>query len=105
MAGEETKTEPDGIQEVIEADFKTKTVRKITVTEDTKPAKFLRDCAKYARENKVKSVMVFMIDDSDHCDWIMELASDYHCALLALTLEDARDDVKAQLFGEEEVEV
>jgi translation elongation factor EF-G len=105
MVSEEIKVKSQGTQEVIEADFKEKTVRKITVTEDTAPAKFLRDCAKYAKENKIKSVMVLMIDESDHVDWIMELTSEYHAALLALTLEDAREDVKAQLFQEEEVEL
>lgn len=105
MAGEETKTESDGIQEVIEADFKEKTVRRIIVSEDTAPAKFLRSYAKYAKENQVKSVMVLTIDENDHVDWAMEIVSDHHCALLALTLEDAREDIKAQLFQEEDVEL
>lgn len=109
MAGTETEnTEApagDGINQVIETDFKEKTVRKITVTEDTKPSQLLRSCAKWAKENRVKSVMVLMIDEDDDCDWSMEVVSDLHCALMALILEDAKADIKAKLFNEEEVEV
>lgn len=103
MAGEETE-EVKG-QAVIEADFAAKTVKKITISEDTKPAKFLRDCANWAKKNKVSSVMVLMVDENDHCDWITEISTDYHAALIALTLEDAKEDVKAILFQEDEIEV
>jgi hypothetical protein len=100
----ETEAERE-TQEVIEADFKEKTVRKITVTPDTKPAKFLRDCAKYAKEAKATSVMVFLVTEDNHCDWIMEIQDDHHAALIALTLEDAREEVKAIVFGDEEYDV
>jgi len=95
MAGEET-------QEVIEADFQEKTVKKITVTEDTRPSKFLRDCAKIAKDQKIKSVMVCMVSEDNHCDWVFELGSEYHMALMALSIEYARDELKNYIFHEEE---
>lgn len=100
----ETETERPEKQEVIETDFKEKAVRKITITPDTAPAKFLRDCAKFAKENSVESVIVFMINENNHCDWISEIKDDWHAALVALTLEDVREEMKNLVFGDEEIE-
>jgi hypothetical protein len=87
-------------QQVAEVDFKARQVRNITVTPDSKPAKFLRDAATLAKKG-IKSVMVMTVSDEDHVDYKFELASEHHMALMALTLDDAKDDLKAYIFKEE----
>lgn len=99
MASEETKVE---LQEVIEADFKEKTIRKITVSEDTKPSKFFRDAAKLAKENGVRSCMAMTVDANAHIDWAFLAVEDSDLALMALALESAREDIKRKLFKEDE---
>lgn len=88
--------------EVIETDFKEKTVKKITVTPDTKPSKFLRDLAKIAKDSNVKSVMVMMVTESNHVDHQFELSSEHHMALMALAMDDAREDLKNYIFNHEQ---
>lgn len=67
--------------------------------------KFLKDCSKFAKEHGVKSVLVMMIDRDEDVDWIFHTDNDHHKALLCLTLEDARADIKADLFNEVEEDV
>lgn len=100
MAGEETNETLQ--QEVIETDFKERTVRKITVSEDTKPAKFFRDAAKLSKDTGVRSVMALTVDSKDHVDWAFQISTDADIALICLALEYARDDLKAKLFKEED---
>lgn len=97
MSSEEPSQET---QQVAEVDFKARQVRNITVTPDSKPAKFLRDAAKLAK-NGVKSVMVMTVTEDNHVDFMFELASEHHMALMALTLDDARDELKAYIFKDE----
>lgn len=88
--------------EVIETDFKERAIKSITVSPDSKPAKFLRDCAKAAKENNVKSVMVMVVTEGNFVDYNFELFSEHHMALMALTMEDAKDQLKAHIFPEAE---
>lgn len=101
MASEETKGE---LQEVIEADFKEKTVKRITVSEDTKPSKFFRDAAKLAKDAGVRSCMAMTIDANSHVDWAFQASVEGDLALMALALESAREDLKRKLFKEDEPE-
>ncbi len=66
--------------------------------------KFLRDLAKFSRQNKVKSVVVMTIDEDNYVDWVHIADSEYHLALAALCLDDIRDDLKAVIFDDEGVE-
>ena len=97
MSSEEPSQET---QQVAEVDFKSRQVRNITVTPDSKPAKFLRECAKLAKTG-VKSAMVITVTEDNHVDFLFEIASEHHMALMALTLDDARDELKAYIFKEE----
>lgn len=64
--------------------------------------KFLRDMAKFAQKDNVKSVIVMTIDGENHVDWVHVADSEHHLALAALCLDDIREDLKARIFGEEE---
>jgi hypothetical protein len=99
MVSEETKGE---LQEVIETDFKEKTVRRITVSEDTKPSKFFRDAAKIAKDAGVRSCMAMTVDANSHIDWAFQVSTDADLALMALALESAREDLKRKFFKEDE---
>jgi len=67
--------------------------------------KFLKDCAKYAKDKKVTSVLVMMIDQDEDVDWVFHTDNDHHKALMCLTLEDVRGDIKADLFNETETDI
>jgi hypothetical protein len=60
--------------------------------------KFLRDMAKFAKQNDVKSVIVLTINDENHVDWVHIADSEYHLALAALCLDDIREDLKTVIF-------
>lgn len=64
--------------------------------------KFLRDMAKFARQDKVKSVIVMTINEENHVDWVHIADSEYHLALAALCLDDIRDDLKSFIFDDNE---
>jgi hypothetical protein len=90
---------------VITVNFKEGTiVNKVQFENEGGIPKFLRDLAKFSRQNKVKSVVVMTIDEDNYVDWVHIADSEYHLALAALCLDDIRDDLKAVIFddGEEE---
>jgi hypothetical protein len=62
--------------------------------------KFLRDMAKFAKQNNVKSVVVMTINDQEHVDWVHIADTEHHLALAALCLDDIKDDLKAVIFKE-----
>lgn len=64
--------------------------------------KFLRDMAKFSKQNNVKSVVIMTINDQSHVDWVHIADSEHHLALAALCLEDIKDDLKATIFKESE---
>lgn len=64
--------------------------------------KFLRDMAKFAKQNHVKSVIVMTINDQNHVDWVQVADSEHHLALAALCLDDIREDLKAVIFKDSE---
>lgn len=66
--------------------------------------KFLRDMAKFAKQNDVKSVVVMTINEEDHVDWVHIADSEHHLALAALCLDDIKEDLKTVIFGTEEDE-
>lgn len=66
--------------------------------------KFLRDMAKFAKQNKVKSVVVMTINEDQHVDWVHIADNEHHLALASLCLEDIRDELKAEIFKDSEEE-
>lgn len=66
--------------------------------------KFLRDMAKFAKKDNVKSVVIMTINDSNHVDWVHIADSEHHLALAALCLDDIKDDLKARIFGEDDAD-
>ena len=64
--------------------------------------KFLRDMAKFAKQNNVKSVVIMTINDQEHVDWVHIADSEHHLALAALCLDDIKEDLKAVIFKETE---
>lgn len=66
--------------------------------------KFLRDMAKFAKQNNVKSVVVMTINEEDHVDWVHIADSEHHLALAALCLDDIRNDLKSAIFHDAEEE-
>jgi hypothetical protein len=63
--------------------------------------KFLRDMAKFAKQSRVKSVVVMTINDQNHVDWVHVADSEHHLALAALCLDDIREDLKDVIFRDE----
>lgn len=62
--------------------------------------KFLRDMAKFAKQNHVKSVVVLTINDEEHVDWVHIAENEHHLALAALCLDDIKEDLKTVIFKE-----
>lgn len=90
---------------VITVNFKEGTiVNKVQFESDGGIPKFLRDLAKFSKQNKVKSVIVMTIDEDNYVDWVHIADSEYHLALAALCLDDIRDDLKAVIFEDDEPE-
>ena len=63
---------------------------------------FLRDLAKFAKKDKVKSVVVMTINEENHVDWVHVADSEHHLALAALCLDDIKEDLKTRIFGDDE---
>lgn len=66
--------------------------------------KFLRDMAKFAKQNHVKSLVVMTINEENHVDWVHVAENEHHLALAALCLDDIKDDLKAVIFREDDEE-
>jgi hypothetical protein len=66
--------------------------------------KFLRDMAKFAKNTKVKSVVVLTINEEEHVDWVHIAENEHHLALAALCLDDIKEDLKAKIFRDDEEE-
>src|ERR1700722_1018188 len=66
--------------------------------------KFLRDMAKFAKQNNVKSVVIMTINDEEHVDWVHIADSEHHLALAALCLDDIKENLKAVFFKDSDEE-
>ena len=83
-------------------DIKTrKRVTDISTSENAKPAQFLNTWKKFCKDTKVCSIMIVTVDENDFVTWGFLAEDDHHRALAALTLEDLREEIKDQLFGED----
>lgn len=78
------------VESVIQADFQDKNV-----------IKFMRECAALAKRGDVRSVLIMTVTADDHVDWDWVTESEYHQALLTISLEDAKQDLKAEIFKED----
>jgi hypothetical protein len=94
---------PDEKVSVLTVNFKDgKIINKVQFEGEGGIPKFLRDMAKFAKQNHVKSVVVMTINDEDHVDWVHIADSEHHLALAALCLDDIRDDLKGVIFKDSE---
>jgi len=66
--------------------------------------KLLREMARQAQKDRVKSVIVLTITEDDHVDWVHVAENDHHLALAALCLDDLKDDLKNHIFRDMEEE-
>lgn len=66
--------------------------------------KLLRELARRAQKEKVKSVIVLTITDDDHVDWVHVADNEHHMALAALCLDDLKEDLKNHIFNDMEEE-
>lgn len=89
--------------EIIETDFKERrVVQRINLTPDAKPVQFLRDMAKLAKKDNIKSVLVLTISESNHVEWLFEVPTEHHLCLAALSLDDIKDELKQKIFQDEQ---
>ena len=96
---------PDEKVPVITVNFKDGAiVNKVQFEGEGGIPKFLRDMAKFSKQNDVKSVIILTINKDDHVDWVHIADSEHHLALAALCLDDIKEDLKAVIFkdGQEE---
>lgn len=66
--------------------------------------KLLRELARQAQKDRVKSVIVLTINEDDHVDWVHVADNEHHLALAALCLDDLKDDLKNHIFRDMEEE-
>jgi hypothetical protein len=99
---------PDAVEkgkigEVITVNFKDGAiVGKVQFDGEGGIPKFLRDMAKFAKRDKVKSVVVLTINEDQHVDWVHVADSEHHLALAALCLDDIKEELKGAIFREDE---
>lgn len=92
----------DGKMSVITVNFKEgHIVDKVQFDGEGGIPKFMRDMAKFAKKNNVKSTIILTINDQNHVDWVHIADSEHHLALAALCLDDIKDDLKSRIFAEE----
>ncbi|MBW7911256.1 MAG: hypothetical protein H3C49_08305 [Alphaproteobacteria bacterium] len=66
--------------------------------------KLLRELARKAQKDKVKSAIILTISEDDHVDWVHVADNEHHLALAALCLDDLKDDLKNHIFRDIEEE-
>jgi hypothetical protein len=97
--------QPENKVSVITVNFKDGAiVNKVQFEGEGGIPQFMRDMARFAKQNKVKSVVVMTINDEDHVDWVHIADSEHHLALAALCLDDIKEDLKSVIFNVEEEE-
>ena len=95
--------EENSVTEVIDIKTREKVVS-IPTDADTKPGSFLTTWKKFCKDTKVKTVLIMTVDENAFVTWGFLSDNDHHKALAALTLEDLREEIKDDLFGEFELE-
>jgi hypothetical protein len=86
-------------------DFKTGTCKEtLQVAHDTGIPQILRDMAQYAAKNGVEAVLVITIEAGNVCYHFGDIRTEHHAALMALYLEDIREELKNKIFNEGEDE-
>ena len=96
---------PDEKSAVITVNFKDGSIiDKVQFDGEGGIPKFLRDMAKFAKKNNVKSVVIMTINEEQHVDWVHIAENEHHLALAALCLDDIKEDLKAVIFKEDATE-
>lgn len=85
---EAEKTEKS-ITKVVKADFS-----------DSNVVRFMLDAAHLAKKADVRSAFIMTVDANGHVDWMQVYESEHHGLLLMAAMEDARADLKSEIFGE-----
>lgn len=62
--------------------------------------RFIRDIATLAKRGDVRSVFIMTVDSNSHVDWFNLFEDEHHASLIALALEDAKADIKSEIFNE-----
>ena len=95
MSADEKQSPPAASQNV---------VRLVAKSRGEGIAGLLRDLANYCEKNGVESAVIVMCSKDNDCDFTMQVTSEHHAALLALQLDDVREDLKNMAFNVEVVE-
>jgi len=83
-------------------DIKTrKKITHLTTESDVKTSQFLTTWKKFCKDTRVESIMIVTIDENNFVTWGFMSDNDYHMALAALTLEDLREEIREELFGDD----
>lgn len=93
----------DKTSEVIDIKTRKKLVS-IPTEADTKPGQFMNTWKKFCKDTNVKTIMILTVDEKSYITWGFISDNDHHKALAALTLEDLREEIKDDLFGEFELD-
>lgn len=66
--------------------------------------RFMKRWTKRLKDDKFKSVVILAIDGDNFCDWGRFTESELHSALMCITLDDVKEDFRAEIFqsGEDE---
>lgn len=83
-----SETEPDK-STVVKKDFS-----------DGDIVRFIKDVAVLAKRCDIRSVFIMTVDSLDHVNWLDMFDSEHHAALIALAMDDAKDDIKSDIFNE-----
>lgn len=84
-------------------DFKARTVRENRIVDhDTGIPQTLRSMADYAVKNNVEAVLVVTIETGNACYHYSDIRTEAQASLMALYLEDVREELKDKIFNEGE---
>jgi hypothetical protein len=84
-------------------DFKERAVKEtVTAAHDTGIPQILRSMADYAAKNGVEAVLVVTIEAGNVCYHFSDIGTEPQASLMALYLEDVREELKAKIFNEPE---
>jgi hypothetical protein len=86
---------------IASVDFREKTITKIITQEKQKGVpEFLRKMAELAAKHEVQSVVIVTVEKGDAVDHYFEAVSEAHKALMALYLDDVKEDLKREVFND-----
>jgi hypothetical protein len=85
-------------ENVYDIDTRKKIERTVTPEGETQQ-QFMRRWSKTVKDGKFKSIALLVIDDSNYCTWGKIADSDLHQAIMALVIDDLKQELKYDIFG------